>query len=175
MSVTTACWADDRSRSLRCKTNLPTTQTNNKTVSLSNPLLSSSDRRATPHFTTDPVPDDFLEAILTFGGQAPTGYNLQPWRFIVVRDAENRKRLQSAAGGQSKVAEAPVVIIAIGVREDWSRKAEEVLREGAERVAAKSRRLESEAERGRVSFPHPKRCLAQSTRHDCCYRHDASR
>ena len=28
------------------------------------------DRRATPHFTTDPVPDDFLEAILTFGGQA---------------------------------------------------------------------------------------------------------
>ena len=32
------------------------------------------DRRATPHFTADPVPDDFLEAILTFGGQAPTGY-----------------------------------------------------------------------------------------------------
>jgi len=97
------------------------------------------DRRATPHFTGDPVPDDFLEAILTFGGQAPTGYNLQPWRFIVVRDEENKNRLQSASGGQSKAAEAPVVIIAVGVREDWSRKAEEVLREGAEQGGRENR------------------------------------
>jgi nitroreductase len=53
------------------------------------------------------VPDDFLQAILTFGGQAPTRYNLQPWRFIVARDAENRRGLQAAALGQSNVAEAP--------------------------------------------------------------------
>jgi nitroreductase len=102
------------------------------------------DRRATPHFTGDSVPDDFLQAILTFGGQAPTGYNLQPWRFIVVRDAENRRRLQAAADGQSKVAEAPVIIIAIGLREDWSHKAEEVLREGAERGAGKIEEIESQ-------------------------------
>src|SRR4030095_16056358 len=88
------------------------------------------DRRATPHFTAEPVPDEFLQAILTFGAQAPTGYNLQPWRFIVVRDTENRKRLQSAAGGQSKVAEAPVVIIAIWVEEKLERKTEERRRGG---------------------------------------------
>jgi nitroreductase len=102
------------------------------------------DRRATPHFTAEPVPDEFLQAILTFGAQAPTGYNLQPWRFIVVRDEENRRRLQAAALGQSKVAEAPVVIIAIGLREDWNRKAEEVLREGAERGAGKVQEVESQ-------------------------------
>jgi nitroreductase len=90
------------------------------------------------------VLDEFLQAILTFGGQAPTGYNLQPWRFIVVRDEENRRRLQAAALGQSKVAEAPVVIIAIGLREDWNRKAEEVLREGAERGAGKIQEVESQ-------------------------------
>jgi nitroreductase len=123
-------------------THYPKTQQNGQPLKPITQVL--LDRRATPHFTADPVPDDFLEAILTFGGQAPTGYNLQPWRFIVVRDAQNRKRLQSTALGQSKVAEAPVVIIAVGVREDWSRKAEEVLREGAARGAGKIDEVESQ-------------------------------
>jgi Nitroreductase family len=39
------------------------------------------DRRATAHFRPDPVPDNFLEAILRLGARAPSGYNLQPWRF----------------------------------------------------------------------------------------------
>ncbi|MGH7980931.1 MAG: nitroreductase family protein, partial [Limisphaerales bacterium] len=38
------------------------------------------DRRATSHFKPDPVPDEYLEAILQLGAQAPSGYNLQPWR-----------------------------------------------------------------------------------------------
>ena len=72
------------------------------------------ERRATPHFTSDPVPPEHLEAILACAGQAPSGFNLQPWRFVVVREEENRRRLSRAAFGQSKVAEAPVVVIAIG-------------------------------------------------------------
>ena len=48
----------------------------------------------------------FLNAVLTLSAQAPSGYNLQPWRFIVVRDAENLKRRQRAAINQPKVAEA---------------------------------------------------------------------
>ncbi|MGH7979338.1 MAG: nitroreductase family protein, partial [Limisphaerales bacterium] len=43
------------------------------------------ERRATTHFKPEPVPDEYLEAILGLGGQAPSGYNLQPWRFVVVR------------------------------------------------------------------------------------------
>src|SRR5713101_2707292 len=67
-------------------------------------------RRATVHFNPEEdVPEDFLETILFAGTQAPSGYNLQPWQFIVVRDAENRRRLQAAAMNQVKVAEAPVV------------------------------------------------------------------
>jgi nitroreductase len=55
------------------------------------------DRRATNHFKPDPVPEDVLQAILELTLQAPSGYNLQPWRFIVVRDPEKRKQLQKAA------------------------------------------------------------------------------
>src|SRR5215471_11081614 len=91
------------------------------------------DRRATNHFRPDEVPEEYLNAILQFAAQAPSGYNLQPWRFIVVRDAENRKRLQKAAFNQPKVAEAPVMVIAVGMKEEWKNRADEVFREGAQR------------------------------------------
>lgn len=95
-------------------------------------------RRATIHFQSDvEVPDEILEAILKFGAQAPSGYNFQPWRFIVVRDEENRKRLQKVAFMQPKVAEAPVVIICLGMKEEWKKTAEEVFKEGAARGAGK--------------------------------------
>jgi nitroreductase len=93
------------------------------------------ERRATNHFTDEEVPEEYLNAILNFGTQAPSGYNLQPWRFIVVRDEENRKRLQQVAFNQPKVAEAPVVIICFGMKEEWKELAGEVFREGAERGA----------------------------------------
>ncbi len=93
------------------------------------------ERRATQQFLPDEVPEEYLNAILELGAEAPSGYNFQPWRFIVVRDAENRKRLQSVAFNQPKVAEAPVVVIAVGMKEEWKQRADEVFREGAERGA----------------------------------------
>lgn len=100
------------------------------------------DRRATNHFTGEPVPDEYLDAMLLLAAQAPSGYNLQPWRFIVVRDLENRKRLQRAAFNQEKVAEAPVVVIALGMKEESKRRAGEILREGAERGMGKIENVE---------------------------------
>jgi len=89
------------------------------------------------------VPDEYLNAILRFAAQAPSGYNLEPWRFIVVRDAANRARLQKAAFGQPKVAEAPVVVIAAGMKEEWKKRAEEVFREGAQRGAGRPDNVEA--------------------------------
>jgi nitroreductase len=91
------------------------------------------DRRATSHFEADEVPQEYLEAMLKFAAQAPSGYNLQPWRFIVVRGEANRKRLQAAAFSQPKIAEAPVVVIAIGMKEEWKQWADEVFQEGPKR------------------------------------------
>ena len=100
------------------------------------------ERRATNHFTDEEVPEEYLAAILRLAAQAPSGYNLQPWRFVVVRDAENRKRLQSVAFGQPKVGEAPVVVIFVGMTEEWKRTADEVFREGAERGAGRPDNVE---------------------------------
>ena len=114
-------------------TNLPTAQPNGEPLKPITQVL--LERRATNHFTNEEVPDDVLNAILQLGAQAPSGYNLQPWRFIVVREPENRKRLQAVAFNQPKVAEAPVVIIAVGMKEEWKQTAQEVFQEGAERGA----------------------------------------
>ena len=114
-------------------TNLPTAQPNGEQLkSIINVVL---ERRATMHFSPDPVPDEYIKAILSLAAQAPSGYNLQPWRFIVVRKEENKKRLRSVAFNQPKVSEAPVVIICLGMKEEWKKCADEVFREGAERGA----------------------------------------
>lgn len=72
------------------------------------------ERRATPSFDGSPVPDDVLSAIVRAGMHAPSGYNLQPWRFVVVRDLEQKRRLRAAAMGQPKVEEAGAVIVCCG-------------------------------------------------------------
>jgi len=90
-------------------------------------------RRATPHFAATPVNEADLDKILWAGEEAPSGNNLQPWRFVVVRDPEQKKRLREAAMGQAKVEEAPVVIVACGDTEGWRHgDVEEMLRLGNE-------------------------------------------
>jgi nitroreductase len=87
------------------------------------------ERRATPSFLTDPVPDADLKKILAAGLSAPSAYNLQPWRFVVVREPEQRARLRQAAMKQPKVEEAPVVIVACADLEGWrSGDVDEVIR-----------------------------------------------
>jgi nitroreductase len=77
------------------------------------------ERRATSSFEDVPIPGVDLEKIVRAGLEAPSGYNLQPWRFVVVRDREQRKKLRAAAFGQPKVEEASVVIVACGDPQGW--------------------------------------------------------
>src|SRR5688500_14674502 len=93
------------------------------------------DRRATRSFKLDAVLYEYVRAIVELGLQVPSGYNLQLCRFVVVREPENRQRLMRAAFNQSKVGEAPVVVIACGMKDGWRQTAEEVFREGAQRRA----------------------------------------
>ena len=89
-------------------------------------------RRDTLSFTDDPVPDEVLHDILELGLLAPSGYNLQPWRFVVVRDPGVKRRLRGAAMGQKQVEEAPVVIVACGDPTAWKQDLEEMIHMGEE-------------------------------------------
>jgi nitroreductase len=90
-------------------------------------------RRATPSFDGTPIPNEDLKRIIEAGLQAPSGYNMQPWRFIVVRSPEQRKKLRWASFNQAKVEEAPAVIVACGDADGWrTGDLEEMLRMGRE-------------------------------------------
>lgn len=65
-----------------------------------------------------PVAEEVLARILEAVRLAPSGANRQPWRFIVVRDEETRKRLATACNGQQFIAQAPVVIAGCGLMPD---------------------------------------------------------
>jgi len=92
-------------------------------------------RRATDNFSSEPVPESDLQEILRAGLEAPSSYNLQPWRFVVVRELNQRKKLRIAAMNQQKVEEAPLVIVACGDTTGWSEDLEEVVRTGkAQRI-----------------------------------------
>lgn len=95
-------------------------------------------RRATPHFRPDPVPAAVIEAALRIAAEAPSGYNLQPWRFILVQDAAHRARLREAAFDQPKVSEAPLVVVACAERDAWQDYAEEIFATRAQRTGSKS-------------------------------------
>ncbi|MBA3914551.1 MAG: nitroreductase family protein [Acidobacteriales bacterium] len=89
------------------------------------------ERRATPSFDGAPIPDEDLKQILHAGLNAPSGYNMQPWRFVVVRNSEQQKRLRGASFNQAKVEEASVVIVACGDADGWRHgDLEEMLRQG---------------------------------------------
>ena len=107
-------------------------------------------RRATPSFDGSPIPSEDLKKILDAGLQAPSGYNMQPWRFIVVRADEQKRRLRAASFNQAKVEEASAVIVACGDADGWrSGDLEEMLRLGREGGMP-----ENYAEQAKVNIPN---------------------
>ncbi|MEO9071735.1 MAG: nitroreductase family protein, partial [Edaphobacter sp.] len=88
------------------------------------------ERRATPSFDETPIPSEDLKQILEAGLSAPSGYNMQPWRFIVVQSVEQKKRLRAASYNQGKVEEASAVIVACGDADGWRRDLDMMLEQG---------------------------------------------
>lgn len=56
------------------------------------------------------VEKEKLDNILEAARLAPSASNRQEWRFVLVKDADTKRRLASAAKNQAFVAQAPVVI-----------------------------------------------------------------
>ena len=62
-------------------------------------------------FQTKDVDDSTISLILEAGNAAPSACNLQARDFVVVRDKKTKAALSEAAGEQTSIVEAPVVII----------------------------------------------------------------
>ncbi len=54
-------------------------------------------RRSVRSFSSRPVAREVIEDCLLAAGSAPSGANMQPWSFVVVSDAEVKRRIREAA------------------------------------------------------------------------------
>lgn len=79
-------------------------------------------RRAVNFF--DPIKDITdaqLKEIIETASLAPSGFNLQPWQVIIVKDKAKKEILKKVAWNQPKITEAPVVLIVLGDTEGWKK------------------------------------------------------
>lgn len=63
----------------------------------SNFLEDMKRRRTIRDFTDEEVPIEVLNNCIAAAGTAPSGANLQPWHFVIVKDASVRHRIRQAA------------------------------------------------------------------------------
>ena len=102
-------------------------------ITVEKPLSKAiAERRSTPSFDGTPVSAADLKKILEAGLSAPSGYNMQPWRFVVVQSSEQKKRLRGASYNQAKVEEASAVIVACGDSDGWRKDLDLMLQQGRE-------------------------------------------
>ncbi len=80
-----------------------------------NEVLSAiKNRRTIRRFKSDPIDEEKVQMILDAGRWAPSFSNLQPWRFIVIKDQGLKNALDKAARESVLhlgINEAPVVIL----------------------------------------------------------------
>jgi nitroreductase len=67
-------------------------------------------RRSARSFLPDPIPNEIIRDLIEAARLAPSGGNGQSWFFGVVEDDAIKKELAKAAGEQSWIATAPVII-----------------------------------------------------------------
>lgn len=59
-------------------------------------------RRTVRDYAPDPVPDELIDLAIEAASSSPSGANMQPWRFVVVRDAEVKRRIREAAEAEER-------------------------------------------------------------------------
>lgn len=65
-------------------------------------LATLRQRRSVREFAPDPVPDEVLELAIEAASSAPSGANMQPWKFVVVTDPEIKRIVRIAAEEEEK-------------------------------------------------------------------------
>jgi len=71
-------------------------------------------RRSVRAYDPRPIPAEVMGRMKDALRLAPSACNYQPWAFVLATDAELKVDLGKAARGQMFLAEAPVVVVAVG-------------------------------------------------------------
>lgn len=81
------------------------------TIDFLNVREAAEKRRSIRAYDPAPIPHQDLQEILGVARLAPSAFNVQPWRYVVVETPELKTRLAAAAYNQRQVHSAPAVIV----------------------------------------------------------------
>ncbi len=71
-------------------------------------------RQSVRKYKEDAIPEKALMRVLEAARLAPSGKNIQPWKFIIVKDKVLKEKLAQASAGQFFMTEAPIIIVGCG-------------------------------------------------------------
>jgi len=100
-----------------------------------NVLEAIETRRAVKHFDPDhTLSEAEFDSLLQAGRHAPTAFNIQHTRFLVVRDPELRKQIRAVAWDQAQVTDASVLIVVCADVKAWEKDPERYWRHAPDEV-----------------------------------------
>ena len=77
-------------------------------------------RRSVKHYDTNhKLTDDEVNQLLSLAVLSPTSFNIQNWRFVVVKDSEIRKQIRAAAWDQTQVTDSSLLIVICADLKSW--------------------------------------------------------
>jgi nitroreductase len=68
-------------------------------------------RRSIKTFKTDPITPELLKQLVELTVAAPSSFNVQPWRIILVQEEAQKAALAEAAWNQKQIIQAPVTFV----------------------------------------------------------------
>jgi len=71
-------------------------------------------RRSVHQYSDEAIDQTTLDAIFKTATLAPSGYNLQPWEFLALRDEETKQALKEVAYDQDHVVDADTTVVILG-------------------------------------------------------------
>ncbi|MFB5762259.1 nitroreductase family protein [Paenibacillus medicaginis] len=84
-------------------------------VELNETLRVISERHAVKKYETGvQMPEEDLQMILKAAGEAPSAWNLQHWKFLVIESEADKQKLLPIAYNQSQVAESCLTVAVLG-------------------------------------------------------------
>lgn len=88
-------------------------------------LSAIEQRRSIKQYDTSFVmPEEDIQKLLDLALLAPTSYNIQNWRFVVIRDTEVRQQIRAAAWDQAQVTEAQLLLVLCADTKAWAKQPE---------------------------------------------------
>jgi len=93
-------------------------------------------RRAVKHYDpTHTISEDTIRLLMEAAVHSPTSFNMQNWRFVLVRDKTLREQIQAAAYNQAQITDASLLVVMTADLNAWAKSPHRYWRDAPHDVA----------------------------------------